>query len=151
MKLSRILLPLAMVAACAAARTPEKPWRIEVSTSGGLTGRGIGAFAVDSGGNVEVRRLDGKACSYILETRELLRIEELLAEASPHRWRDSYLPENTCCDRIISTMTIDENGDVVTTRWIDGPPPSPKDLEALANAIVGPEQSIRADSAERCK
>ncbi|HVE71500.1 MAG TPA: hypothetical protein VNI54_09050 [Thermoanaerobaculia bacterium] len=152
MKLSRILFSLMIVAACSGFRSaPERPWRIEVSTTGGLTGRGIGGFAVDSDRKVEVRRMNGEVCRYTMTGEELAHIERLLAEARPERWRESYLPENTCCDRIISTFTVDEAGDVVTTRWIDAPPASPKDLAALANAIVGPEKSIRAESAERCK
>lgn len=152
MKLSRILLTLTIVAACAGFRsTPERPWRIEVSTSGGLTGRGIGGYAIDSDRKVEVRRMNGDVCRYTTTEAELAHVERLLGDARPKAWRESYLPENTCCDRIISTLTVDEAGKVAATKWIDGPPESPADLNALANAIIGPEKSIRAESAERCK
>jgi hypothetical protein len=152
MKLSRIFLPLLFVTACAAARSaPERPWTIEVSTTGGFTGRGIGTFAIDSDGKVSVRKMNGDPCRYEATPEEFERIEKLLAAARPRKWRESYVPENSCCDRILYSMTVDEAGDVRGTRWIDAPPPMPADLVALANAIVGGEDSIRADSAERCR
>ena len=152
MKLSRMLMSVLIVAACVGARSaPRRPWRIEVSTTGGMTGRGTGNFAVDSDGNVDVRRMNGEACTYAIAKEELDRIEALLGAAEPRKWRESYLPENTCCDRVIFTLKIDEDGDISATRWLDAPPQAPKDLFALADAIVGPEHSLRADSAEHCK
>jgi hypothetical protein len=152
MKLSRIFLSLMIVVACTAARSAqERPWRIEVTTSGGLAGRGIGTFAIDSDGKIAIRRMNGEPCSYDASKEELARIERLLGDATPDRWRESYLPENTCCDRIEYAMTIDEAGEIASTRWLDAPPPMPQDLTALANAIVGGEKSIRAESAERCR
>ena len=152
MKLSGIVLSLMMVMACAAAgSTPEQPWRIEVTTSGGFAGRGIGTFAIDSDGKIHIRKMNGEACSYEATDDELRRIETLLGSATPKRWRASYVPENTCCDRIEYALTIDEAGEITATRWLDAPPPMPKDLTALANAIVGGEESIRAESAERCR
>ena len=152
MNLSRILISLAILSACTGFRSvPERPWRIEVSTSGGLTGRGVGGFTVDSDRKVEIRRMNGEVCRYTMTEQERAHIERVFAEAKPDRWRDSYLPKDTCCDRVISTFTVDEAGKVVTTKWIDGPPAAPEDLAALANAIIGREKSIRAESAERCK
>lgn len=152
MKLSRIFLSLMIVAACAAAGSrPERPWRIEVTSSGGFAGRGIGTFAIDSGGKIDVRRMNGEACSYAATKEELARIETLLGNATPKRWRESYVPENTCCDRIEYALTIDEAGETVGTRWLEAGPPMPKDLTALADAMVGSETSIRAQSAERCR
>jgi hypothetical protein len=152
MKLSRIFLSLMIVVACTAARSaPERPWRIEVTTSGGLTGRGLGTFAIDSDGKIAIRRMNGEPCNYDASKEELARIEALLGDARPDRWRESYLPENTCCDRIEYTMTVDEAGEITSTRWLDASPRMPEDLAALADAMVGGEKSIRAKSAERCR
>ena len=152
MKLSPIFLSLTMALACTAARSgPERPWRIEVTTSGGLAGRGMGTFAIDSDGKIAIRRMNGEPCSYDATKEQLARIETLLGNADPARWRESYLPENTCCDRIEYAMTVDEGGEIASTRWIDDPAPMPQDLTALADAIVGGEKSIRAESAERCR
>lgn len=152
MKLSRIFLVGMIVAACAAARSrPERPWRIEVSTSGGITGDGIGTFAIDSGGKIAIRQMNGTECAFEAAKEELDRIETLLGQARTERWRESYVPENSCCDRIEYALTVDEAGEVAKTRWIDAPPPMPQDLAALADAIVGGQKSIRAQSAERCR
>ena len=152
MKLSRIFLSLTIVVGCTAARSaPERPWRIEVTTSGGLTGSGIGTFALDSDGKIAIRQMNGEPCSYDASKEELARIESLLGKADPAGWRESYLPENTCCDRIEYTMTVDEAGEIASTRWLDAPPPMPRDLTALAEAMVGGQDSIRAESAERCR
>lgn len=152
MKLSRIFLALTIVTACAAARSkPERPWRIEVSTSGGITGEGIGTFAIDSDGRVAVRGMNGAECSYAATKGELEHIETLLGNTRREAWRESYVPENSCCDRIEYALTVDEAGEITSTRWLDGPPPLPKDLHALAEAMVAGETSIRAASAERCR
>ena len=150
MKLSRIFLAPLILMACAAA-APDKPWSIEVSTSGGLTGRGIGSWKIASDGTVTVRQMNGAECSFETTDEELRTISRLLAAAKPGRWRESYVPENTCCDRIEYSLELDEAGRISTTRWLDAPPSAPKDLTELANAIVGGEKSIRAESAERCR
>lgn len=152
MKLSRIFLSMMLVTACAAAGSaPERPWRIEVATSGGIAGRGIGTFAIDSDGKIAIRKMNGEACSYDATKEELARVETLLGNATPKRWRASYVPENSCCDRIEYAMTVDEAGEIAETRWLDAPPELPKDLNALGDAIVGSETSIRAQSVERCR
>ncbi|HVG23742.1 MAG TPA: hypothetical protein VND45_06275 [Thermoanaerobaculia bacterium] len=132
MKLSRICLSMMIVAACAAARSaPERPWKVELTSSGGITGRGSGSAAVDSEGKIVTDR-----CSYEASPEELQRIETLLAQAHPERWRESYVPEKNCCDRVEYALTVDEAGKVKTTRWIDGPEELPRDLRALAEAMT---------------
>lgn len=150
MKLSQMFLALIVVTACAAA-PPEKPWSVTVTTSGGFAGKGIGAWTVTSDGNVLVRKMNREECSFKLTSDELDQLTSVLANAKPERWRESYVPENTCCDRIEYSLQYDEAGHVEATRWLDAPPPMPKDLAALADAVVGGEKSIRAMSAERCK
>ena len=148
LKLSAFLL--IVLAACASTR-PEEPWRIEVRTIGGLTGRGIGAFAIDSDGKIMVRQQNGNECAYDATPAELRRIRKLLGEAHPREWKASYTPKNTCCDRISYALFIDEASVVTRTEWIDGPLPMPDDLVALSNAIVGGTDSIRVESAKRCE
>ncbi|HEX6088194.1 MAG TPA: hypothetical protein VF266_26925 [Thermoanaerobaculia bacterium] len=150
MKLSRVFLSLTMVMACAAA-APEKPWSVTVKTSGGIAGRGIGAWTISSDGNVTMRRMNGEECTFALTDEELRTISRLMAAARPARWKESYVPENRCCDRIEYALELDVAGRISATRWLDGPPEAPKDLSELANAIAGGEKSIRAESAERCR
>ena len=147
-KLSALLLIL-LTSCTVTHATPRKPWRVEVKTTGGFSGRGTGDYAIDSDGKVTARLVDGRSCSFTIDPQ---RIETLLANADADQWKESYLSEDPCCDRFEYTLTYEQAGDVVTTKWIDDPPPMPKDLVALANAIVGGDAtSLRMQSAERCK
>jgi hypothetical protein len=147
-KLSALFLIL--LSACTATHaTPKRPWRVEVTTTGGLAGRGAGDYAVDSDGKVTARLFNGRECSF---TTSVAGIEALLAKARPGKWKESYVPENPCCDRIEYTLTYDEAGAKTSTKWIDDPLPRPADLVALADAIVGGDAtSIRMLAAEQCQ
>lgn len=146
-KLSAILLLL--LAGCAASHaTPKRPWRVEVTTAGGIAGRGTGDYAIDSDGKVAARLFNGRDCTF---TTSAAPIEALLAKARPQEWKASYVPENACCDRFEYTLTYDEAGEKTTVKWIDDPLPMPDDLVALSNAIVGGDAtSLRMQAAERC-
>lgn len=152
-KLSAFLVALSLVFSCAAARsTPKEPWRVEVTTTGGLAGRGTGDYAVDHEGAVTAKLFNGRTCTFQLGDEELGSIRDLLAKARPREWKDSYIPENPCCDRFEYTLNIDEAGVQSTTKWIDDPEPMPADLMALADAIVGgATDSIRMLATERCR
>jgi hypothetical protein len=138
---------------CAASHSrPMTPWRVEIATSGGLAGRGVGTFAIASDGTVSVRTMTGKSCSYRATEEEIQRFEELLTAATPEKWSASYAPENRCCDRIEYTLTFDEADRRFTTEWIDGPLPMPEDLVALSAAIAGgSESSLRRHYGEQCR
>ena len=152
-KLSALFLTALLLAGCTATHaTPKRPWRVEVTSSGGFAGRGAGDYAIDSDGKVVARLFNGNACTYTAAPDDLRRIEELLAKARPREWKESYVPEDPCCDRIAYTLTFDEAGTKTTTTWIDDPLPMPADLVALSNAIVGGEAtSVRMRAGERCK
>lgn len=150
-KVPTLLLAMMFLSCTAAYTAPQKPWRIEVATSGGLTGRGNGTYAIDSTGKVTATLINGKSCSYQADAAELSRIEQLLGETKRGAWKAEYIPENPCCDRIEYTLTVDEAGALTTTKWIDDPPPMPRDLVALGDAFLIGETSIRAQSAERCQ
>jgi len=149
MKISLSLSLLFLIGCAASAVGPTEPWRVEVATSGGLTGRGMGTFAVVSEGKAQVTMADGRPCTFALTPDELRRVEAVLP-AERSAWRDSYIPENSCCDRFQYDLTVDEGGQVTRTKWIDDPLPMPADLEALASAMVGGAQSIRVLASERC-
>lgn len=136
---------LAMIVTMCASSRPEplRPWRIEVATSGGLTGRGIGAYAIDSDGNITIVSADRRTCETRAAAEELYRIEALLAATDPRRWDDSYAPDDRCCDRIEYTLTLEEPSGTYTTEWIDAPLPRPESLVALTDAIVGGTDSVR--------
>lgn len=151
-KLSAFLLIALLLASCAASHgAPNRPWRVAVTTTGGIAGRGTGDFAIASDGKVEARLFDGRECRFTASAAELRRFEELLGKARPREWKRSYVPENPCCDRFEYTLTYDEASVETTTKWIDDPLPMPADLVALADAIVGGAASLRVIAAERCQ
>ena len=150
-KLSAFSLILLIAACTTTYAGPRRPWRVEVTTAGGFAGQGTGNYAIDSDGQVTAKLFDGRQCTFEAAAEDVDRIEELLARARPREWKASYEPEETCCDRFAYTLTYDEAGAVTRTRWIDHPLPMPKDLAALADAIVGGgDGSIRMLATRRC-
>ncbi|HEV7764686.1 MAG TPA: hypothetical protein VGQ76_06785 [Thermoanaerobaculia bacterium] len=151
MKLSAMAVILMMSMSCAAARSaPAEPWRIEVTSSGGIAGRGAGTFAIGSDGQISVRSMMGKSCTFEATAEDMQRFRELLTNARTETWSESYVPKDSCCDRFEYEMTIDEAGKVTKVKWIDDPAPMPKDLEALTNAMVGPPPSLRVVYGGKC-
>jgi hypothetical protein len=151
-KLSGLLLASLLLTSCAASSvSPAEPWRIEVTSSGGLAGRGAGTYAVASDGTVSATLMNGASCTFNLTPSELARVKELLGASKRPAWSPSYVPDESCCDRFSYRLTVDEAGAVSSTHWIDQPLPMPADLEALSSFMVGGAESIRAMSAERCR
>lgn len=151
MKLSFVAMMM-MTLSCAAARTaPAEPWSILVTSSGGIAGKGAGSYSIDSAGEITVTTMLGKRCVYRATDAEMERFLELLTQAQPESWKESYVPENACCDRFEYEMVLDEAGTKHTVRWIDDPQPMPKDLVALTNAIVGPDPSLRTTYGTKCR
>lgn len=134
--LSRASLFFLVFVACAASTPrPAEPWRVEVTTSGGFSGRGVGSYAMNDAGAIEAKSMAGKQCSFTATAEELAKIEALLAATKPEAWAAEYKPADPCCDRVEWTLTLDEAGRKVTTTWIDDPPPMPADLRALADGL----------------
>lgn len=153
MKLSLLAAMVMMTTvSCAAARTaPAEPWSVGVTSSGGLAGRGAGSFAIASNGEVSVTTMTGKSCTLRATDADLRRFVELLTNAKPEAWAESYVPENSCCDRFEYVLTLDEAGRKTTVKWIDDPAPMPKDLQALTEAMVGQPPSLRVDYGSQCR
>lgn len=152
MKLSAMVMMM-MLAACSGATrsTPATPWRVEVATSGGIAGRGVGTYALDSDGAVTVVSMNGKRCEFRATDEELERVSAILGAAKPDGWQDSYIPAERCCDRIEYTMTLEQRGGARTIRWIDDPLPMPEDLLALTGAMVGGAESLRVRYGGQCR
>lgn len=124
-----ILLAFVTLSCGTSTTRPLRPWTLELATSGGITGRGIGTIRIDSGGTATV----GDCTSNVTD---LERFDTLLANARPDQWRDSYVPENPCCDRIEYALGFDVAGTAHRTRWIDDPLPMPGDLTAIGDALL---------------
>ncbi|HYP18101.1 MAG TPA: hypothetical protein VEQ65_12890 [Opitutus sp.] len=149
MKLSAAAI-LLFVACAASQSAPVKPWRVEVTTSGGITGRGNGGWGIDSEGKISVTAMNRRTCTYDATPEELRRFETLLANARPETWKDSYVPEDNCCDRIEYRMTVVRGDQERKIVWIDDPMPMPKDLDAIAKAVTGVAPSLRTEYGPQC-
>lgn len=150
MKLSAVAA--LMIMSCAASQSsPVAPWRVELTSSGGLAGRGAGSYAITSEGEVSVTTMHGKSCTAKAAAEDLQRFEKLLAEAKPDTWQERYMPENPCCDRFQYTMTVDRAGARRSVTWVDDPPPMPADVTALAAAITGGPESLRVRYGDTCR
>jgi hypothetical protein len=152
MKLSGLFLSLVVIASCAATRAPlAKPWRVDVQSSGGFAGRGMGSYSLSSEGKLEVIRPNGETCTITIDDEKLHDFETVLGATFPGEWAQSYIPEDSCCDRFLYSMTFIEGKTQTQTRWIDAPPPMPDDLEALVQAMIHAETSMRRLADERCR
>lgn len=151
MKLS-VIGAMLMMLSCAATRTsPVEPWSVSVTSSGGLAGRGAGSYSINSAGEVTVTTITGKNCVMHASEETMSQFRTLLTNARPNAWSESYIPEESCCDRFEYQLTLDEAGTKHTVKWIDDPAPMPKDLAALTNAMVGGDPSLRVTYGEKCK
>jgi hypothetical protein len=148
MRLSALMVML--FTACAATKAPVSPWRIALTSSGGLAGRGAGSYSIDSDGRISVTTMQGRTCSATATAAQLDRFNDLVAAAEPDRWSDRYVPEETCCDRFEYTMSVDRAGVQKQVVWIDDPLPMPADLQAIVDAMTSGPDSLRARSVETC-
>ena len=144
-------LMVMIFAACSVTNAPVTPWRIAVTSSGGLAGRGAGSYSIASDGKIEVTTMHGRSCSATASAAQLERFNALIATARPDRWNDRYVPEETCCDRFEYTMSVDRAGEQKQVVWIDDPLPMPADLQAIVDAMMSGADSVRAQSVETCR
>jgi len=129
-----LLIPLILFGC---ALTPvRRPWKLELMTSGGFTGKGSGSITIDSAGAVNITMANGAHCSVKATDDELKRYDALLTSAHPEKWRRSYAPENKCCDRIEYDLTLTSADRKYVTDWISAPLPMPNDLSALGDALL---------------
>jgi hypothetical protein len=151
MKLSLMAALLMISCTNAHTSTPATPWRMGITSSGGITGRGNGGWAIDSDGKIEITSFGGKSCTFEATAEERARFSSLLANARTDTWKASYAPEDRCCDRIEYILTIDQSGGQRKVEWIDDPLPMPADLSAIVNAMSGVAPSLRTEYGEKCR
>lgn len=119
-------------------------WVIELSTSGGFTGRGGRSGVISSAGQVQAARspMPGFSCRSKLSAQELSSLRTVVSNARPDQWRASYAPsgDDGCCDRFSYTLTLQQRVSDGTVRtksstWYDGNERLfPEDLRALRDA-----------------
>jgi hypothetical protein len=92
----------------------------------------------------------GKSCTFRATAEEMRRFRELVANARPDAWEESYVPKDPCCDRFEYRLTLDVAGEKHSTKWMDDPLPMPEDLAALTSAMVGAPPSLRVTYSGKC-
>ena len=128
----RSLLLLTVFAACSA-KPVTQPWKLELTSSGGFTGRGVGSFTLDSTGAAVTTTLDGRTCTLRVPDATVQKIASALATRT--RWTESYMPKNQCCDRVTWTMKIDVGGVPRTLRWMERSKDMPRELNAAIEVL----------------
>jgi hypothetical protein len=152
MKRSIIAAMLMTLSCAASSRTkPSEPWSVSVTSSGGLAGKGAGSYSINSAGAITVTTMTGTVCNVTASEEDMNRFRTLLMNSKPDAWNDSYIPEESCCDRFEYELTVDEAGTKRVVKWIDDPAPMPGDLKALTDAMVGGEESLRVKYGQNCR
>lgn len=148
MKNAQILSLLAMLIGCAASPQPaDEPWRLEMTSSGGIAGKGAGSMVIDSAGTFTVTTMSGKTCPARLSEAESRKLADAVAKAKPDGWQTPS-PEALCCDRIEWSLALTIGGKTHTATWIDDPKLAmPPDLRALTK-VLG---EIRGEHIAKCR
>ncbi len=144
------IIALVLAAAIPLFAADEPGWRIEVTTSGGFTGRGTGGITVSSDGALAIR----SDCTLHLVESDLHDVRALVEKAKPQEWKPSYVKPtnpNGCCDMVKTTLTMTRGGARWTSTWFDDHLPMPPDLEAIVSALFDPgSKSLRSRYKPQC-
>jgi hypothetical protein len=128
-----LALGIAQKAQQAPPRLPEGPlaFVVDLDTTGGFSGRGLGGVTLDSNGNVGASRIGGSArtaseCRAKLGANDLQSLRRAVEAASLQSWPATFAPadDQGCCDRFHWTLRMEQrlaDGQVrkVSTMWFD--------------------------------
>ena len=146
-------LMLLGVGACAPADSEQFRWRLDLRSSGGISGQGQGQVVVMSDGHVTASRL-GRSCTVTLASDDLRGIQQAVGAVAPGNWGADYQPANTevCCDRIswrldVTLEVSDGTKRAAHADWHEAAMGQlPPDLRALAMVA----ERVLDHSMERC-
>jgi hypothetical protein len=128
-------------------------WRVELRSSGGITGRGLGGVAVQSDGAVALIRLAATGdrahtweptCTLRLPD-QVRHIADALEATRPETWRERYPSSSkrgNCCDgfqwdlEVIRTGTNEPPARTRTSWTSDDPSDLPDDVSRLRAALL---------------
>ncbi|MCG3163735.1 MAG: hypothetical protein JMDDDDMK_05180 [Acidobacteria bacterium] len=118
-------------------------WTIEIETSGGFSGKGVGGVSVGSDGQVSASSEARRACKSDASSEEIKAIEKLISQSKPGKWRKSYArPGNPrgYADQFSYTLkiSVDKPGGSQSyeTSWYDETKDSlPSDLDSLVKEL----------------
>jgi len=118
-----VAVVIAFFAFAACASNAHHDWRIEITTEGGISGRGLGNAVITP---ESVAHCDHAA------------LDRALREAKPKSWKREYRePANPHgnADQVLTTMTLTAGGESHTTSWYTGARELvPRDAIALFDA-----------------
>lgn len=133
-------------------------FEIRLTTSGGMTGRGVGGIAVLQPGGAKLTRMDGSACEKPLPPAEQQALKDAVKAAKPEAWKEKYAdPKNPqgCCDQIWTSIELElvAPGGKKTlhrTSWHDSAAGLlPEDLAAVAKALGAAKTALAKDCAAK--
>lgn len=117
----RLLVASLLLSLACGSSAPPADWRIEITTEGGFTGRGLG--------NATVTPQSVAKCDHA-------ELDRALAAAKPSEWKEEYREPgvpNGHPDQILTTMTVTIDGTTKKTSWY-AREIVPKDALALFDA-----------------
>jgi hypothetical protein len=127
----------------------SKGWKIEVTTEGGLTGRGLGSVVIEPPA-VEARDFN-RGCQGSLDEREAQTLGSAVAAAKPSEWKTEYVrPENPhgYADMIRYTLSLTRGSESHSTSWYEE---TRAKLPADAAALYDEAWKTRARVVASCK
>jgi hypothetical protein len=109
-------------------------WRVEITSSGGFAGRGLGSV-VDNG-TLEARNMNAQLCSGgPLGEGERDELQRLVDTARPVAWQNRK-PEPGSADMVEYTLTLRRNDETKTVTWTgEDVSTHPADLAALFETV----------------
>jgi hypothetical protein len=149
--MTRLAVVLALAVGQTGSEVPE--WRVELRSSGGITGRGAGSISVQADGTVAltraaaVRRPDqsGEPTCTVRLPDKVKPVADALHGLQPDTWRERYTPGGNpggCCDQFQWDLEVTRAGGgsspgQLRTSWVGEPAPDlPPDLSRLRSAVL---------------
>jgi hypothetical protein len=142
------------VVACSPPSSEQFHWRLDLSSTGGIGGKGDGQVVMTSDGKVVSSR-SGGTCEVTLSSDELRAIQQAVGAVAPGNWETDYQPAKTevCCDRVtwrleVTLETSDGTKRTAHAEWHEAAMNQlPPDLRALA--LVA--ERVLDRSIEKCR
>lgn len=136
-------------------RVKVSDWRLKLTSSGGISGRGGGEVTINSRGEVVAVRppaggRPGPACEARLRPSQLRALGQAVLSARPAAWRALYVdPQNPdgCCDQFSYQLELELNSSsgasprTYTTGWHEGSwKLLPKEIGEMLSAAMAAHQ-----------
>lgn len=137
-------------------RSKVSAWRLKLTSSGGISGRGGGEVTINSRGEVVSVRPPaggrvGPSCAGKLRPSQLRALGRAVLSAKPAAWRTRYVdPQNPdgCCDQFSFQLELELNRSAgappqtYTTGWHEGSRELlPQELREMLRAATDAHQS----------